>query len=137
MSALAQPKFSEGESDFEKEFGILSNPDAEKDEAKRLKQMEDFINKENQRFKNGKATFTEKLYPESNLPIEEFEKEKEGLFTRDDLSEFKGDRINGVFLPPLSERTDPENEAKLAAFYDRSDSPSAVDNDAAGRLGLF
>ena len=79
---MAQPrKYKESLDEFNKEFGIIDLEDeaGKAEEAKRLKQAEDEANEQNEKFEKGEATFGEKIYPFSDLPEEQFEKEKEGL----------------------------------------------------------
>ena len=61
--AYALPKYAEDEDEFNVEFNILVESDAEKAvEAERLQQVEDEINEENAKFAKGEANFGEKLY---------------------------------------------------------------------------
>ena len=142
FAALARPEeFHETEEEFEEEFGILdSDPEEKKTEAENLKKAEDEINENNKKFENGESTFEEQLYEESDLPKEEFEKEKEGATMPDDVrTAFVGDRIMGVYMPPESVRNDPVNAAKLKKLYaeleqNRAGEPDSYDAKALGNF---
>jgi len=98
-----------------------------------LKREEEKINENNKKFQEGKSTFEEKLYPESNLPEAEFQKEKEGLVMPERVAKRSA---LGLIMPPMEERNNPENAAKLEGMYnelmnDRSAAPysySSVDS---------
>ena len=97
--------------EFDKEFNVLVESDAEKQvEAKRLKQVEEEVNAENELYAVGKANFGERLYPFSDWSKDDFESQKLGLIT-------SSSRAMGLFLPPESERNTPENQAKLDDLY--------------------
>jgi len=104
---------------FDKKFKVLISDDAEKGaEAKRLKEVEDEIDKENKKFAEGKESFKEKLYPFSDLSKEEFKKEKTGL-----VPDPQGRVIyaKGLQIPPESERVmTPEMQAKVDELYARN-----------------
>merc|ERR1711962_1402808 len=104
---------------FDKKFKVLISDDAEKGaEAKRLKEVEDEIDKENKKFAEGKESFQEKLYPFSDLSKEEFKKEKTGL-----VPDPQGRVIyaKGLQIPPESERImTPEMQAKVDELYARN-----------------
>jgi len=106
------PKIAEDIGEFDNEFHILENLSAEEKakEAEKLKRVEDEINEENAKYAAGKANFGEKLYEFSDLSKAEFEKEKEGMI-------MPAERALGMFMPPMSERNTPENQAKLDALY--------------------
>ena len=105
------PKYAESEDEFNQEFNILVETDAEKAvEAKRLQQVEDEINKENEKFARGDANFGEKLYPWSDWSKGAFESQKLGVIE-------PVTRAMGLVMPPESERNTPENQAKLDALY--------------------
>jgi len=116
---------SETLDEFNDENGILIADDNERaKEAKRLAEVEEEINAQNEAFAAGKANFGEKLYPFSDLAKEDFEKEKLGVSGWDPK---RGDaaperRAMGLTLPPESERINtPENQAKLEALYSALD----------------
>ena len=105
------PKFAENEDEFNQEFNILVETDAEKAlEAERLQQVEDEINKENEKYARGEANFGERLYPWSDWSKEAFESQKLGVIE-------PATRAMGLVMPPESERNTPENQAKLDALY--------------------
>ena len=109
--AYALPNYSENLEEFDKEFNVLVESDAEKQvEAKRLKQVEEEVNAENELYAVGKANFGERLYPFSDWSKDDFESQKLGLIT-------SSSRAMGLFLPPESERNTPENQAKLDNLY--------------------
>ena len=72
--AYALPNYSENLEEFDKEFNVLVESDAEKQvEAKRLKQVEEEVNAENELYASGKANFGEQLYPFSDWSKDDFE----------------------------------------------------------------
>ena len=74
------PKYAENENEFNQEFNILVETDAEKAaEAERLQQVEDEINEENEKFAKGEANFGERLYPWSDWSKGAFESQKLGV----------------------------------------------------------
>ena len=126
------PKYAEDVQEFDKEFDILEDLTAEEkaEEMERLKKVEEEVNKENAKFKEGLAHFGEKLYSFSDLSKKEFEKEKEGL-------NMPTTRARGMFMPPQSERNTPENQAKLEDMYKdlatrRTATPSSYDSRSLG-----
>lgn len=84
------------------------------------------IDEENELFKEGKASFYEKLNDFSDIPKEQFEKEMEGAILPDD----KKGRGLGAILPPEDEwYTHPE----LEKFYeDRQTPPASYDATTMG-----
>ena len=65
--------------DFEAAFREkFTDPEREKAFAAKLAEAEKEINAENKAFASGKAHFSEKLNEWSNVPTDEFEKEREG-----------------------------------------------------------
>ena len=119
--------------EFDDEFNILEDLTAEEkaEEMERLKKVEEEVNEENAKFKEGTAHFQEKLYSFSDLSKEEFEKEKEGLKMP------AASRAMGMFMPSESERNTPDNQAKLEAMYSdlatrRTSVPSTYDSRALG-----
>ena len=109
--AYALPNYSENLEEFDKEFNVLVESDAEKQvEAKRLKQVEEEVNAENELYASGKGNFGERLYPFSDWSKDDFESQKLGLMN-------SSPRAMGLFLPPESERNTPENQAKLDNLY--------------------
>jgi len=109
--------------EFNEEFHIVvPDEDLKAEEEQRLKDIEAKINEHNQRFANGKASFSEKLYAFSDLSKEEIEETKMGV---------PGDvpvRSFGLIMPPESERiSTPEMEEDLASLYatDRGYTPRA------------
>merc|ERR1712110_167992 len=132
--ADAIPKYAEDVLEFDEEFEILEDLTSEEKakEIERLKRVEDEINDENEKFKEGKAHFGEKLYEFSDLPKKDFEKAKEGL-------NMPAARSMGMFMPPESERNTPENQAKLDAMYEelvtrRNSAPSSFDSRSLGHV---
>ena len=70
---------SETLDEFDKEFNILVADDDEKAaEAERLKQVEEEINEQNDKYANGESSFGAKLYEFSDLSKGDFEKAKLG-----------------------------------------------------------
>merc|ERR1712241_646633 len=86
--AQAIPTINENIDEFDSEFNILEQLSPEE-----------------------KANFGEKLYEFSDLSKAEFEKEKEGMVMPAEK------RALGMFMPPMSERNSPANQAKLDAMY--------------------
>jgi len=119
--ACGAKMFHENIKEFEKEFGVwIPGKELEKKAAKILKKVEEEINENNKKFDEGKSTFQEKLYPESVLSKDEFEKIKEGLImpSQDEIPTARfirnGHHGKGLILPDDSVRYGPENVAKLA-----------------------
>jgi len=138
-SSLPSIQFNESLDDFEEEFGVLTNDDAERQrEETLLKKAEAEINENNEKAERGESTFTEKLYQDSLLSETEFEKEKEGEF-QPPLSALKvTQRYYGHIAPPDSMLKDPVNEAKLRELYaaiDRKKKKAPYKYDA-DKLGL-
>ena len=133
FSAHALPKFTENLEEFDQEFNILVETDAEKQvEAKRLKQVEAEVNEENKLFESGKASFGERLYPFSDWSKDDFESQKLGLVQ-------PASRAMGLFLPPESERNTPENQAKLDSLYhqietNRAYTPRTYSSQSMGKI---
>ena len=130
--------FKETEDEFEKEFGILSTDDEKFLESEALKKAEEQINEQNKKFAEGKSTFSEKLYPESNLPKKQFEQIKEGL----NMPEKEpANRRTGLIMPPLSERfANFENNQRLQALYkdiDTAKLPESFDAKAKGSSSFY
>ena len=105
------PKYAEDEDEFNQEFSILVESDAEKAvEAERLQQVEDEVNEENAKFARGEANFGERLYAWSDWSKEDFKSQKLGVIE-------PVTKAMGLVMPPESERNTPENQAKLDALY--------------------
>jgi len=121
------------EDEFEEKFHIkINDPEEKKREAKILQEAEDEINKINKEFEEGKSTYTEELNEYSNMPLEEFEKEKEGALTPDDVS-----RGLGAIMPPEYIQNEPENAAAMNEIYrqiemDRQTVPDSYDSTEQG-----
>ena len=135
MTAYAMPNFAEDVDEFDQEFNILIESDAEKAvEAERLRQVEDEINMENAKFAKGEANFGERLYPWSDWAKEDFESQKLGAIAPET-------RSMGLVMPPESERNTPENQAKLDALYskiaDRGAAPSSYFSNSKGLAKSF
>jgi len=111
--AQAIPTINENIDEFDSEFNILEklSPEEKAAEEARLEEEEEMINEENKKYAEGKANFGEKLYAFSDLSKAEFEKEKEGMVMPAEK------RALGMFMPPMSERNSPANQAKLDAMY--------------------
>merc|ERR1711997_396233 len=105
--------------EFNDEFNIIDHlpEEAKAEEEARLKEMEDKINKNNN---DPDSTFKEALNPWSDLPKEEFLKEKTGMV----LPEMRG---KGLVMPPLHERMEQQarNQPELDAMYNKLSSRSA------------
>lgn len=138
VTACFADEVSEDEDTFEQEMGIMDDPVQKGKDEDNLKKAEDEINEENKKFDNGEATFKEKLNPLSVMDKDELEKEKEGANmpdSDDDMRSFTGNRVNGIIMPPASERTNPESEAFFANFYSKMNRQTlrqSVDSVAAG-----
>jgi len=115
LAGIAQgiPTINENIDEFDSEFNILEklSPEEKAAEEARLEAEEEMINEENKKYAEGKANFGEKLYEFSDLSKAEFEKEKEGMVMPAEK------RALGMFMPPMSERNSPANQAKLDAMY--------------------
>ena len=83
-------------------------------EEKKLKEVEDEINADNEAYEKGESHFREKLTPFADMSKEDFERLKEGL-TMDAVKE----RRTGLVMPPESVRNDPVNQAKVDNAYKR------------------
>jgi len=119
VSCLPSTDFNESLDEFEEEFGVLTNDDAERQrEEILLKQEEAEINENNKKAERGESTFTEKLYQDSLLPKKEFEKEKEGGYAFPPSGRKVTQRFYyGHITPSEDILKDPENEAKLRDLY--------------------
>lgn len=138
----AKTNENESEDDFEKEFKELTPPGEGKKRAEAaLKENEADINKHNKEFNSGKSTFSEKLNPDANMPMDEFEKDKEGAnlppggkaFMELETPEAFG--VNGIIMPPVEERMDAAGQAYLESVYasvDRASLPAFYDAKALG-----
>jgi len=103
------------EDEFEEEFHVMFNDPEEKAEAaKRLSKAEEEINKVNKEYEEGKGTYTEKLYQDSILSEEEFEKEKGGVIMAAEIPQKRG---LGIIPSPAHIIHDPENIAKMNAIH--------------------
>ena len=92
-----------------------------------LAKSEKQINEQNDKFKNGKSTFYEKLNEDSDLPKNIFEKEKEGA----KIPKTPHGRSLGAILPPESEwYTSPELER---LYSSRQTPPNSYDATAKGQ----
>jgi cathepsin L len=110
------------ESEFKKRYGDKASEDAA---AAELAKAEKQINEENELFKEGKESFFEKLNPDSDIPKDVFEKEKEGYID----ATAKG---RGYLQPDESEwYTHPELE-KLYQTIDRQSVPDSYDSTSKG-----
>merc|ERR1712038_853746 len=107
------------EEEFEEKFHEHFHDEDEREKAREeLRKAQEHINKVNKDFEEGKGTYTEKLYLESNMPMEEFEAEFEGAEMDDSFPEpSQMQRSFGAFLPPAYIRNDPVNAAKVDAYY--------------------
>ena len=105
------------EDDFLAKFGREVEDPGEKDKrSKALKRNEKNVKKTNQEFIDGKKGFFENINTYSDLPKDEFDKEKTGLLKEPHYS-------RGVF--PLNE-TDEESERYFAQFrLNRESVPSS------------
>ena len=130
------PKYAEDELEFNQEFNILVESDAEKAaEAERLQQVEDEINEENAKFAKGEANFGERLYAWSDWSKEDFASQKLGVIE-------PVTRAMGLFMPPESERNTPENQAKLDALYanmemNRAYTPRTYSSQSIGNVNIY
>jgi len=113
----------EGIKAFENEFHqLFSDKGEEEKAAAELAKEEAEINENNKAFKEGKSTFFEKLNALSDLPKDEFEKEKLGVIPQ--TSQGRG---LGLIAPPESDRT---TSPELLEFYkkmNRASVPSSYD----------
>jgi len=101
------------EEEFEEKFHIKVNDPVEKQkEAETLEKAEKEINEINKEFEEGKSTYTEELNEYSNMPLEEFEKEREGAKMPKDVQ-----RALGAIMPPEHIQNDPENAARMNEVY--------------------
>ena len=129
------PKYAENEDEFNQEFNILVETDAEKAlEAERLQQVEDEINKENEKYARGEANFGERLYPWSDWSKGAFESQKLGVIE-------PATRAMGLVMPPESERNTPENQAKLDALHagmemNRAYTPQTYSSQSMGKISV-
>jgi len=116
--------------EFNDEFNIIDHlPDeAKAAEEARLKEVEDEINKNNN---DPDSTFKEALEPWSDLPKEEFLKEKTGMI----MPEMRG---KGLVMPPFHERMEEQvkNQPELDAMYNELFSRSAPASYSAVSAGL-
>jgi len=117
---------NESEAAFESEFHKLyGDKNSEAEAAEALAEAEEQINAENELFKEGKATFYEELNPNSDLPKDVFEKEKEGYI--DATSKGRG----YIIADESDFSTHPELE-KLYRLADRQSIPTSYDATAKG-----
>jgi len=137
VTGLPSEQFHEGIKEFEKEFSVLTNDEA--DEAnmeKTLEEVEKDINDINDKFDKGNETFSEKLNPDSLLSKEEFEKEKEGAILPPDETNAVVQRYFGAIDEPEDVINDPENAAKLRDIFAQLDmrakAPNRWDSDKKG-----
>ena len=121
---------------FDKEFGIkVADQDEKAKEAERLKQVEDQMVEQNDKFAKGESSFGERLYPFSDLTKEEFDSEMLGAREWDpSRGDAPPEREMGLIEPPMSMRNTPTNQAKLDALYasNRQSAPSAYFSNSKG-----
>ena len=96
------------EEEFLKYFDKEKPSDAEEYEKRKqaLKEHEKHIKENNEKFKKGESTWSEKLYEFSDLPDDEFEKEHTGALNG------KG---RGLLRPDPENMVDPDSELFFAA----------------------
>ena len=132
-------KVTETEAEYEKEFHEkIKDPAKEKQLADQLAKAEQEINEENAKYEAGKASYKEALNAWSNVPKEEFEKEREGAIDPRKSMMTADGRGLGALLPPEDQRVDPESEAYLEEFFNRMADravPDALDNR--GSIGTY
>jgi len=121
------------EDEFEEKFHIKTDPEEKQRDAELLQEAEDEINENNKKFDEGKSTYREELNENSNMPKDEFEREKEGAKMPDEVV-----RGLGAIMPPEYIQNDPENAARMNEVYrqiemDRQALPDSYD---ATELGL-
>lgn len=128
---------TESEEDFDKEFNILENDSARQMNAKNLAKVEEEINQQNQKYNNGKSSFSEKLNAYSELTGDELEHEREGVIAPATMQFMEDKVVGGIIDAPESEKNDPENIAKVEAFYkqlERSNVPAEFSSYERGKL---
>jgi len=122
------------EEEFEEKFNVkINDPEERKREAKILAEVEDEINENNAKFEKGESTYQEELNQYSNLPMDVFEKYREGAKMPEDEG-----RGLGLLVPPEYIKNEPENAARMNEIYrqlemDRQEVPESYD---ATELGL-
>merc|ERR1712142_1222511 len=78
------------EEEFEEKFNVkINDPEERKREAKILAEVEDEINENNAKFEKGESTYQEELNQYSNLPMDVFEKHREGAKMPEDEKKLK------------------------------------------------
>merc|ERR1719400_80916 len=116
--------------EFNDEFNIIDHlpEEAKAEEEARLEEIEDEINKNNN---DPDSTFKEALEEWSDLPKEEFLKEKTGLTEPET-------RAMGLIMPPLHERMEEQarNQPELDAMYNELSSRSAPASYSSVSSGL-
>ena len=140
-TAFAVLEFHMTMEEFEQEFGILEDPATKAKNAKNLEKAEEDINKNNEMFAKGKSTYKKRLYPESDLGKQEFEKERTGAIIIGATLPEKEEptkRYFGALMPPENERSNPANDVALRNLYrrlaaNRDSVPDSYDARSLGR----
>jgi len=116
------------EDEFMGTFGEEINDPVEKQKrSEALKRHEDNVKRVNREFIEGKRSFVEKINPYSDLPMDEFVKEKTGL-----LEENYGNYGRGLI--PMN-KTDEESERYFDQFrYSRGSTPSSFSSVENGHV---
>ena len=114
-----------GEDEFETEFGVdkITDPEEKAKRKKALKEAEAEVKKENKKYLNGKADWFEEINEFSDLPKDEFEKEKTGL-----VEEY----ARGL-VEPENEPVDEESERYFESLLlDKASIPASYNAVTAG-----
>merc|ERR1712042_418054 len=121
------------EEEFEEKFNVkINDPEERKREAKILAEVEDEISENNAKFEKGESTYQEELNQYSNLPMDVFEKHREGAKMPEDEG-----RGLGLLVPPEYIKNEPENAARMNEIYrqlemDRQEVPESYDSTELG-----
>ena len=116
--------------EFEKYFHKEKPSDAEEYEKRKqaLKEHEKHIKENNEKFKKGESTWSEKLYEFSDLPDDEFKKKHTGALNS------KG---RGLLRPDPENMVDPDSELFFAAVrMTRGSAPDSYSSVDEGRISI-
>ena len=121
------PDNSLGEDEFETEFGVdkITDPEEKAKRKKALKDSEAEVKKENKKYLNGKADWFEHINEFSNLPEDEFLKEKTGFNQVEEYA--RG------FIMPENVTVDEESERYFESLLlDKASIPASYNAVTAG-----
>lgn len=114
-----------------------------------MREAEKAIREQNNRFAKGESAFKEQLYPDSNLPVEEFEKIREGAImpgtlyysnmtesvNEDNFRSPGESRATGMIMPPESERYDAASHEYFESLkLERQTLPTSYDSKDLGYI---